>query len=121
MLILGPTFTTILASMHWTLVEFASSVIATSDHPVVLWPLSVRSRAPQPTRIGVGVLECSEIRLPLSSRHVVLMTWADKRDHDDVRVPGSRYHASNFNAFTIAQADRQWFHLPDMTPPIGSG
>src|SRR5437588_8085107 len=36
MLILGPTIATILVSMHWTLVGFASPVIAHSDHPSVL-------------------------------------------------------------------------------------
>jgi hypothetical protein len=35
----------VFASMHWTLVEFDRPLIATSDHPLVLWP-GVASRSP---------------------------------------------------------------------------
>jgi hypothetical protein len=34
------------------------------------------------------------------------------------RVAGRRQHAANLNAFTIANADREWFHLPGLNPPI---
>lgn len=118
MLAMGTTLTSILASMHWTLVEFRSPVVATSDHPVVLWPGGVASRSPQFTPLGVGALDCLEVRLPLSPRHAVLMTWLDD---EDSRVRGTRQHAAHFNAFTIASAERQWFHLPAATPPTTSG
>src|SRR5204862_218658 len=26
-----------------------------------------------------------------------------------------------FNAFTVVSADRQWFHLPETSPPIAAG
>jgi len=121
MLRLAPTLATVLGSMHWTLVDLRTPLIATSDHPVVLWPLSERSRRPQPTPVGIGVLACFEIRLPLSPRHLVLMTWLDAPDAEVARVSGARHHASNANAFTRAQGDQQWFHLPGTSPPIGSG
>lgn len=115
------TAATVLGSMHWTLVEFASPLIATSDHPVALWP-GVDSSAPRPVEIAdVGIMECLEIRLPLSPRHGVLMTWLDRADDDRIGVRGTRDHAANFNAFTVANADRQWFHLPERPPPRASG
>jgi hypothetical protein len=49
------------------------------------------------------------------------MTWADKADDERTAVRGSRHHASNLNAFTVASADEQWFHLPGTSPPVGSG
>jgi hypothetical protein len=44
MFAVAPTITSVLASMHWTLVEFDTRLVATCDHPVVLWPLAARSR-----------------------------------------------------------------------------
>jgi hypothetical protein len=120
MMELGPTLTSIVASMHWTLVEFRSPVLATSDHPVVLWPAG-GSRVPEPTPLGVGALECLEYRLPLSPTRGVLMTWSDKPDDEEARVQGCRHHAANFNAFTVASADRQWFYRPGTSPPVGTG
>ena len=87
------TTATVLGSMHWTLVEFASPLVATSDHPVVLWP-GIDSSAPRPVEIAeVGIMECLEIRLPLSPQHGVLMTWSDRADDDCVRIRGTRGRA----------------------------
>jgi hypothetical protein len=107
--------------MHWTLVEFAWPLIATSDHPLVLWPggASRSLRAAEITQIGI--LNCIEIRLPLSPNHAVLMTWPDLPDDEHVRTRGTRNHAANLNAFTVASADRQWFHCPGTSIPIASG
>jgi hypothetical protein len=111
----------VFASMHWTLVEFAQPRIATSDHPLVLWP-GAASRSPSATEITqIGIVECMEIRLPLSPNHAVLMTWSDHPDDEHVRVRGTRDHAANFNAFTVASAERQWFDRPGPPPPIASG
>jgi Protein of unknown function (DUF4238) len=121
MLIMGMTLTSVLASTHWTLVEFPSDVLATSDHPVSVWPGGA-ARTPQPTRLlGAGVVDCIEYRLPLTPRHGILMTWSEMADDEATRVRGSHHHAMNFNAFTIANADRQWFHLPDVSTPRAAG
>ena len=121
MLRIGPTAASVLASMHWTLVRFDSPVVATSDHPVVPWP-GADSLAPQPTPIlPTGLCECIEIRLPMSPSRAVLMTWADTPDDLETTTRGARHHAANLNAFTVASADRQWFHLPGTSPPVGSG
>ena len=121
MLSTGTTATAVFASMHWTLVEFQRPWLATSDHPVVLWP-GVESRSPIAAAITqIGILECIEIRLPLSPTRALLMTWSDRFDDEPVRVRGTRDHARSLNAFTVASAERQWFHLPGTTTPIGSG
>lgn len=120
MLLTTRKLATALGSMHWTLVEFGSQLVATSDHPVVLWP-GRDARSPEATSLKVGVLECGEIRLPLSPTRAVLMTWSDKPDDEETRVRGTRDHAANLNAFTVASADRQWFYVPDTSPPVGSG
>jgi hypothetical protein len=49
------------------------------------------------------------------------MTWPDLPDDEHVRTPGTRDHAANVNAFTVASADRQWFHWPGTSPPATSG
>jgi hypothetical protein len=41
MLVMGLTFSGVLASMHWTLVEFPVPLLVTSDDPVVIWALTV--------------------------------------------------------------------------------
>lgn len=121
MLSTGITATSVFASMHWTLVEFHAPLVATSDHPLVLWQGGA-SRSPTATEITqIGVLECIEIRLPLSPSHAVLMTWSDHADDEHARVRGTKDDAANLNAFTVASADRQWFHRPGKPPPRASG
>jgi hypothetical protein len=119
MLDLAGKLTPLLASMHWTLVEFKRPVVAISDQPVVVWPMDAPFRnASEPPVAGVtGALE---IRIPVTPRHLLLLTWADSFDEDASRA-GARHHAKNANAFTIAQSDRQWFHLPASIPPRGVG
>ena len=92
MLAFGPTLAGILGSMHWTLVGFGSPVIATSDHPVVTWP-GARARRPEAAQLRAGILECIEVRLPLSPMHLVLITWADRPDDEETQVRGHRHHA----------------------------
>jgi hypothetical protein len=120
MLSMAPTMATVLVSMHWTLLEFGADVIATSDHPLVTWP-GLSARGPEASPFSVGVLECGEIRFPLSPRRALLMTWTDTPDDERTRVRSMRHHARNLNAFTVSNADRQWFHVPDTSPPVGSG
>lgn len=121
MIAMGMTLTSILVSTHWTLVEFSSPVLATSDHPVVVWT-GVQQLRPHAVKLhGVGILESLECRLPLSPTRGVLMTWADKPDDEEARVVGSHQHAMNFNAFTIANADREWFTLPGTSAPRAAG
>lgn len=90
MLSLGTKVTVILASMHWTLLEFSRPWLVTSDHPVVMWPLSERARTPQPTSMDAGVLETLEVRVPVSPHQAILMTWKDE--------PARRSHAGRLRS-----------------------
>jgi Protein of unknown function (DUF4238) len=121
MLSTAVTLSMIFASMHWTLVRFHAPLLATSDHPLVLW-VGAASRSPSTSEITqLGVLECIEIRLPLSPTCAVLMTWVEYPEDEHASVSGTRDHAANLNAFTVVSADRQWFHRPGRAPPRASG
>ena len=120
MLDIGPKLASCLGSMHWCLVEFSSPVVASSDHPVVIWPLDEGARTPRAAS-AIGFIETIETRVPVSPTAVILMTWSDAADTVNCRLPGARHHASSINAFTIAQAERQWYNLPGATTPIATG
>jgi Protein of unknown function (DUF4238) len=121
MLQMGMKLAPVLASMHWTLVEFRRPLLATSDQPIVVWPIDAWSRAPAKTPPTVGVIPTIEIRAPITPSQLILMTWADLADREAARCLGRRHHAGSINAFTIAQSDRQWFHQPGANPPCSSG
>lgn len=117
MLQLGAKVGCAVGSMCWTLVEFARPVLATSDHPVVVWPMTDQGRRAQSVvPANVGLRNFLEVRLPVSPRRALLMTWRDLPDDPDP-VPGKTHHADNFNAFTVAEADEQWFFLPGTRCP----
>jgi hypothetical protein len=120
MLDLGMRVGSILGCMHWSLVEFATPVIATSDHPVDVWPMDATVRAPAGSS-NEGALNAFEVRVPLTPTSVLLMTWLDENDATNPRLRGATGQAENVNTFTVANADRQWFHLPETNPPVGSG
>jgi hypothetical protein len=118
MLDLAKKVTPLMASLKWTLLQFRRPWLATSDHPVVLWPIGVGARAPQATPHGVGLFEALEYRVPISATEAILMTWADG---PDTRAVAHKDQAASLNAFTVAEASPQWFHLPGVPPPIGTG
>jgi hypothetical protein len=113
----------IFGSMHWTLVEFGRPWLATSDHPVVTWRLGVSSRQPRKSENFVegGLVNTLEARFPVSARRAMLMTWLDLPDGGASIVSGSKEIAANINAFSVAEAEHQWFHLPGATAPRASG
>jgi hypothetical protein len=61
-----------------------------------------------------------EFRAPVSPYRAVIMTWLDQHDADVPLAQGSREQAASLNAFTIANADREWFHPPGASPPVAS-
>jgi hypothetical protein len=114
---LGAKIGCAVGSMCWTLIEFDRSVLATSDHPIVVWPMTDRSRSVQSATPGdVGVRNFLEVRLPISPARALLMTWRDLPD-DPKPVLGKSHHADNLNAFTVAEAEKQWFFLPETQRP----
>lgn len=120
MLNVVPKAASALASMHWTLVRFDDPVLATSDHPVVRWPISEGPRPPAPEPDGFGFINLLEVRMALTPSLAVLMTWMDRADAPSP-VRGRKHHAANLNSFVVAQAEKQWFHLPGRKPRSGSG
>lgn len=110
--------TSIMASMQWTLVEFPQPWLVTSDHPVALWPGGARARGPEPAPRATGLFETLEIRVPLSPNLALVMTWADESDS---RMKGTKQDAAGLNAFTVAEAELEWFHQPGISPPVASG
>jgi hypothetical protein len=112
--------TIVFPSMHWTLVELARPRLVTSDHPVVVWPLDRSRSRPQPNDLDAGVIDTLEVFVPIGPAHLLLMTWVDDEDPDEV-VRARNRHIATANAFVVANADRQWFHEPDVTPWLANG
>jgi hypothetical protein len=109
----------IFGSMVWALVRFSRPMLATSDHPIFGWSLFEATSRPQPTPEGLGLINLLEVRVPVSSRSAILMTWLDRAGDIAVPFEGGRQQARNLNAFTIAQAEKQWFHAPGANPSYG--
>jgi hypothetical protein len=117
----GTQMSALVGTMHWSLLEFRSPVVATSDDPMVIWRRGVRSQRPTARPFDLDDIACSEIRVPVSPRHAILMTWCDEPDDEAPRFKCARQVSAVLNAFTIAQADRQWFHRPGWEPPRATG
>jgi hypothetical protein len=66
------------------------------------------------------MLDTLEVRVPVGPRHAIVMTWADLKDTEPLRLGGFRHHAAGLNAFTVAQADPQWFCLPGSGAPVAA-
>lgn len=112
---------TVLSSMHWSLIEFEPGSLATSDHPVVAWPLeSPKRRAPAANDLSYGVLNALELFAPLSPDIALLMSWRDRKSAP-LPLRGADYHAATINAFVIANAADQWFHQPSGPPTTARG
>lgn len=120
MMIIANRMISTFGSMRWLVIEFDEPLLAISDHPVVAWPLSAGYRQPSPTPAGLGAMNFLEVRAPISPTLALLMTWQDLSDGAEF-VEGSEAIATNINAFTIANADRQWMHMPGSTAPIAEG
>ncbi|HEY6729725.1 MAG TPA: DUF4238 domain-containing protein [Solirubrobacterales bacterium] len=120
MMVIANRLITAFGSMRWHLIEFDEPLLAISDHPVVAWPLAADYRRPEPTPAGLGVLNFLEVRAPISSSLLLLMLWQDLPDASEI-LAGSEDIAANANAFTIANAERQWMHLPGGKVPIAEG
>jgi Protein of unknown function (DUF4238) len=108
----------ILSLMRWHVLRFDASLLAYSDHPVVLWPMNVKRTRPF-SRQGLGPLTMLEIRVPIAPDAAILMNWIDRSD--EVGVPMNRNAAAELNAFTVAQADKEWMHQAGSEPEIAEG
>jgi hypothetical protein len=108
----------VLGLMRWSVVRFDRPALAYSDHPVVMWPMYVESVQPLDNQ-QFGPLSALEVRVPLAPHVALLADWVDRSDQHDISLAMSA--ASEFNAFTVAQADREWMHQPGDEPEIATG
>jgi len=121
MMSMSPKGAALFGSMIWSMVRFRSPLLACSDHPVSIWLINQPSRRPEPTVFNAGVLNALEVWVPVSPTTAILMTWLDESEDRAEPITAARHHASVINAFTVANADKQWFYLPGTMPPIGNG
>jgi Protein of unknown function (DUF4238) len=119
MMVIANRLITAFGSMRWNLIEFDQPLLAISDHPVIAWPLDSEYRRPEPTPAGLGVRNFLEVRAPISPTLALLMTWQDLPDVAEP-IAGSEEIAANINAFTIANADRQWMQMPGGDVPTAT-
>jgi hypothetical protein len=113
---LVPKTASVVASAHWTLIEFPDRLLATSDQPVTIVPiLPGGTRAPIEAAPRGGILFAEEFRFPIDPKHALLFTWADGRDTPVIPM-GSDDLAAELNRAVISQADREWFHHPQRRP-----
>ncbi|HEX5761661.1 MAG TPA: DUF4238 domain-containing protein [Solirubrobacterales bacterium] len=105
----------ILSLMRWHVVRFDRPLLAYSDHPVVLWPMNVERTRPF-SRQELGPLTMLEIRVPIAPDAAILMNWIDCSD--EIGVPMKPRAAAELNAFTVAQAEKEWMHRPGSEPEV---
>jgi hypothetical protein len=120
MMSLASKLIAIFAAMRWDLLLFDADRLVLSDHPVVEWPIDAGHRRPGTVPTGHGMLNVLEMRVPLSPHSALLLTWQDAVDGPSPLRAGADL-ATNLNAFSAEQADRQWMYAPGTTPVIGDG
>ena len=111
----GRLLTFVIANMHWTLLQADGPLLVTSDHPVVALALDVgATSAPNAIPVG-GLVNTLELRFAARPDLLLVMSWRDVGEDRGPR-PLSGQHIRNHNSLVIAQAERQWFHHPEVTP-----
>jgi hypothetical protein len=107
--------TVLIANMHWTLLRADSPRLVTSDHPVV--PIGIdgaATSAPHAIPAG-GLVNTLELRFAARPDLLMAMSWLDAGEDREPR-PLVEQHIRNHNSLVIAQAERQWFHHPEVAP-----
>jgi hypothetical protein len=111
-----PKTASFVASMHWTLLDFRSPLLATGDQPVTAVPLlGDGGRAEVAPMPSTGYTATSELRIALSPSRALLLTWQNDEDAERPLLVDDAV-AVELNRAVIAQADREWFHHPDRRP-----
>lgn len=111
-----PKMASLIASTHWTLIEFPAPLLALSDQPVTVLPLLPDGfKAAVKSHPGTGFAFTEEFRMPIDPQHALLFTWANELDTPGP-VAGSYDAAADLNRAGIAQADKEWVHHPDRRP-----
>jgi hypothetical protein len=120
MLSIGRLVATLIGSMHWTLVTIDKPWFATSDQPVIVWPLERGTARPSANDLDAGLEDMLEVFVPVSPDRLLVMTWIDEVDSSQVQR-GSGRHAGTANAFVMRNAHAEWFHHPQAKVPVARG
>lgn len=79
----------VIGCMRWRLLRFDATLLAYSDHPVVVWPLEVGATDGF-SEPNLDPMNAIEVSVALSPRLALLMTWANAPDDDFGVVGGPR-------------------------------
>jgi hypothetical protein len=113
-----PKLASLIASAHWSLIEFDDRLLATSDQPVSIVPvLPEGMSAPVSAVSAGGFLLAEEYRFPIDPYHALLFTWANEPDAPTL-LRGDHDIAANLNRAVISGSDREWFHNPERRPTM---
>jgi Protein of unknown function (DUF4238) len=108
-----PKHASLVASMHWTLLEFPEPLLATSDQPVTVMPILPEGTVARVTAMpSTGFLMTEEARFALDPWRALIFTWMNDIDSQRPVIAPDDF-AAELNRAAIAQADREWFHHPD--------
>lgn len=106
---------TVLGSMHWSLLRFDEPLLITSDQPVCAVPLPAADPVqPFSAMPRAGWLDTYEVRFPLTPRLALLATWY--MEAETTPVQGILDQAANLNTSVAGQASQQWFQTPECEP-----
>jgi hypothetical protein len=111
-----PRVASIVASMHATLLEANRPAVMTSDHPIAPVPFSFDRATPVQAIPNTGLLNISEMRMPLNPSFVLLLSWYDDFDTPSA-VPIGEIELADCNRAMIGQFEHQLFFHPDWFPP----
>jgi hypothetical protein len=108
------TAASLLGQMHWTLLQFTSPSLVSSDHPIstTLWTRDKTRSSSEPPALLLASLE---VRVPIGPTTALLLTWVDADDRADA-VRASQTLLAAFNRGAWCQAERHRFWRPGTTP-----
>jgi hypothetical protein len=109
----------LIGSMHWSLLAFSPARVCFSDQPFVTVASASETVPPFDAIPREGFGQIFEARFPVDPRHALLLTWWDVPE-DQPPIRADREVLRDLNAAVIGQADRQWFHRPGPVPPHGA-
>ena len=105
----------LLGSMHWSLLRFGKPRLLTSDHPVAPVPLVVPGDRRIPSAVPQrGFMNTVEFLFPVTPCHALVLSWRNAPDGEETMVDAPVHMAKSINGSVRAQAQRQWFHSPEM-------
>jgi len=107
----------VLASMHWSLLEFDEPLLVASDQPIC--PVALMD-AGTSQRVAAtpcwGWIHTVEVRFVLSPQHALVATWHE--GPETAPHSGTWEQASNINGVVIAQTEMHWMQVPNSRPAV---